>query len=437
MSKKILNVLLSIMLMMTVFTACGNKVSNDTKDQTTNEQKPTEAPKEQKKVELEFWTISLKPTFDNYINDLCSKFTAKNPNITIKWLDVPIGEIEKKILTAATAGSMPDVVNLNIEFINKLAELGVMQNMDEALTKDQKGQYFESVWKGSSYKNGVYALPWYLSTNVIAFNTELYKKAGLDPEKPPKNIDEIVKDSYTIKEKTGKFGYTPSSYPIWFLQNGCEMVDAEKKVGKFNTPEGLKAMNLLKEMFDKDVISREVLMDTKKPVDMYTSGESAYYITGPSLLKSIKDNAPDIYKATSVAPDILSSKGERHVSIMNIAVPKASKNKDDAIKFALHVTSSQSMLDFSKLAAILPSTKESLKDPYFSLMPKDGDAMEKGRIISAQQLPQATNLMPIVKNIANINKELKSTVQKVLLGEITAEKGLQNLDQIAASAMKD
>ncbi len=438
MTKRIFGFLLAVVLLTSVFTGCGKSSDEPSgsgqQSQGTTVQDTT-AP--QKKVELEFWTISLKPTFDDYINGLCSKFTEQNPNVTINWLDVPMAEIEKKVLTAATSNSMPDVANLNIEFINKLAELGVMVNMEEALTPEQKGQYFDNVWKGSSYKDGVYALPWYLSTSIIAFNTEIYKSAGLDPQNPPKNVEEIIQHSYTIKEKTGKFGYTPSSYLIWFVQNGCQIVDKEKQEGRFNTPEGLQAIKSLKDLFDKGVISREVLMDTKKPADLYSAGESAYYATGPQLLQSIKDNAPDTYKVTSVAPDILGKNGTRNVSIMNIGVPNGTEDKDMAVKFALHVTSSESMLEFAKLAPILPSTKEAITNSFFSEKPQDGDAMGLGRVISAQQLPEAASLMPIVKNIAKINKELTATVQKVLLGEVTPEKGLEELDKQAASLMKE
>ena len=38
----------------------------------------------------------------------------------------------------------------------------------------------------------VYAAPLYLTPPVLFYNRELFKEAGLDPEKPPKTYDEMM-----------------------------------------------------------------------------------------------------------------------------------------------------------------------------------------------------------------------------------------------------
>ena len=64
-------------------------------------------------ITLEFWTISLSPTFDDYFNARFDAYTADHPNVTIKWVDMPQDAINDKLSTSAAAGNAPDVVNLN------------------------------------------------------------------------------------------------------------------------------------------------------------------------------------------------------------------------------------------------------------------------------------------------------------------------------------
>src|SRR2546428_13061815 len=57
--------------------------------------------------------------------------------------------------------------------------------------------------------------------------------------------------------------------------------------------------------------------------------------------------------------------GVIHAPLMALAVPKASKNHQEAGRFALYVKSDENQLAFSKLTVIFPSTKKAAADPYF------------------------------------------------------------------------
>ena len=49
------------------------------------------------KAEVEFWTMQLSPDFDEYFNQLIAEFETENPDIAIKWQDIPWGDMETKI----------------------------------------------------------------------------------------------------------------------------------------------------------------------------------------------------------------------------------------------------------------------------------------------------------------------------------------------------
>ncbi|WP_240501520.1 hypothetical protein [Deinococcus sp. LM3] len=44
---------------------------------------------------MEFWTISLAPLFNDEMERLATQFEQQNPNVDVKWVDVPANAIEQ------------------------------------------------------------------------------------------------------------------------------------------------------------------------------------------------------------------------------------------------------------------------------------------------------------------------------------------------------
>ena len=57
--------------------------------------------------------MQLQPQFTDYFNKLIATFESENPGLKVRWVDVPWTAMESKILTAVSAKTAPDVVNLN------------------------------------------------------------------------------------------------------------------------------------------------------------------------------------------------------------------------------------------------------------------------------------------------------------------------------------
>lgn len=57
-------------------------------------------------VTVEWWTISMQPTFTDLFNGLIKDYEAEHKNVTIKWVDLPYESIQQKLITAS-AGENP------------------------------------------------------------------------------------------------------------------------------------------------------------------------------------------------------------------------------------------------------------------------------------------------------------------------------------------
>ena len=104
---------------------------------------------------------------------------------------------------------------------------------------------------------------------------------------------------------------------------------------------------------------------------------------------------------------------------MNVAIPQRSSNVELALQFATMLTNSQNQLEFSKLANILPSTIASADDPYFS----DGtdSPLDKARVVSAQQLPNAEVLLPPMEGLEDLRTTIYEELQLAMLGDKDVE----------------
>src|SRR3989442_12842538 len=111
-----------------------------------------------------------------------------------------------------------------------------------------------------------------------------------------------------------------------------------------------------------------------------------------------------------------------HAPLMALAVPKASKNHQEAGRFALYVTSDENQLAFSKLTVIFPSTKKAAADPYFRQ--KGAGPEWQARAIAVGELKFGGDLTVGGPNQGELFKIFREAVESAFFGEMRAEETL-------------
>ena len=56
------------------------------------------------RIEIELWTLSLRPTFTDYIEAVIADFEELHPDVKVRWVDVPFDAVNRKLIAAAVAG---------------------------------------------------------------------------------------------------------------------------------------------------------------------------------------------------------------------------------------------------------------------------------------------------------------------------------------------
>ena len=118
--------------------------------------------------EVVFWTLQMS-YFSSYMNGVISDFEKENPDIKIKWIDVPFSEGEKRTLASVMSDNPPDLINLNPDFSATLAQKGTLYEIPEEYAE----QYNQAIVNSLKYNGKLYSLPWYATSAITIYNKDL------------------------------------------------------------------------------------------------------------------------------------------------------------------------------------------------------------------------------------------------------------------------
>jgi putative chitobiose transport system substrate-binding protein len=385
-----------------------------------------------KTPQLEFWTMQLQPKFNNYFKAAIGEFEAANPTTKVHWVDVPWGAMQGKIQAAMGARTAPDVVNLNPDFAIQLAARNAWLDLGPVLTKGENKEYLSRIWQAGTLDGKAFSLPWYLTTNVTIYNQELFTKAGIP--QPPTTYQELAQVAKQIKEKTGKYAFFTTFVPEdtndvleSLVQMGVQLIDKQGKAA-FNTPAGKAAFQYWVDLYKQGLLPKEALTQGhQQAIQLYQAGETAMLSAGAPFIDTIAQNAPQIAKVSAVAPQITGQTGKKGVAVMNLVIPRTTKTPEAAVKFALFITNAANQLAFAQASDTLPSNIKAVADYKTKLESgNDKSALDRGKLISVEQLSQSEILIPPLKNLNLLKKAIYENLQAAMSGESTVEQAVAN-----------
>jgi ABC-type glycerol-3-phosphate transport system substrate-binding protein len=171
------------------------------------------------KVTLTYWEKwtgfegdILKRMVDNF-NKKQNKIFIK---LTLGW------DVQEKFLTACAAGNPPDIVGLWNHRLAPYVDAGLVEPLDQyfKLMNISKKDFVPAYWDMMNFKGKMYGAPITPSAFTFYWNKGEFAEAGLNPDVPPKTMEEIMlfNDKLTKQDGTGRLkqiGYTPSN-PAWW-----------------------------------------------------------------------------------------------------------------------------------------------------------------------------------------------------------------------------
>ncbi|NRQ37508.1 extracellular solute-binding protein [Nonomuraea sp. NN258] len=395
------------------------------------------------KGEITFQTTSLKNDFAQVFDPIIADFQKKHPGVTIKWVDDPgDSEFAPRLLANAAACTLPDVVNLNEPTAIALTKAGYLLDLDTKVPDAEK-QFIPNMWARTKFAGASShtAMPWYGGFNVLAFNTELMKAAGLDPAAPPKDVFELFDAAEKVAKVSGGKYHATVATPSHRLKTdwqslGVKFFGADGKTFGFSgDPNAIKWVTRMADLYKAGALPRDTL--SAEPTELsnrFAAGKLVFGDRNASFLRYIKDNAPTLYPKLGVSAAV-EAKAFNVWEGQYIAVASTSKNAYAAAEFAKFLTNSDNQLRFVKdpKVAIFPSAADALKDSFFTTQ-SGTDPFSTARKLGAEQAQSNPVTTPeeiatrMAENAAwgdAVGKAVAAEVQLAMQGEKTPEEALK------------
>ena len=255
---------------------------------------------------IPFWH-SMEGELGKEVDSLAQRFNEANPDYKV----VPVykGNYEQNLaagIAAFRTGNAPAILQVyevgTATMMASKAIKPVYQVFSDAGIQFDEKQFVPTV---SGYytdaKTGhLLSQPFNSSTPVLYYNKDAFKKAGLDPEQPPKTWQELAADTAKLKAAGMKCGYASgwqgwiqlenfsawNGLPFATKNNGFDGTDATLE---FNKPQQVKHIALLEEMNKKGDFSYFGRKD--ESTEKFYSGDCAITTASSGSLADIRQYA--------------------------------------------------------------------------------------------------------------------------------------------------
>jgi len=294
------------------------------------------------------WGGVQKEKFDKVVE----AFNKCHPRIRVHSLFTPNDlSNNQKFFTAVAAQKPPDAIFVDGQQTAAWAAQGALEPLDKWLRRDGVSceDYFAPCWDQNEYEGKAWALTFCADPNfAFVWNKKAFREVGLDPEKPPRTIEEVDRYNDILTKRSGdkiiRMGIIPwaqfgnaNSIFTWGWAFGGSFYDPGSHKVTADNPDVEKAL--------KWMVSYARRYDVTK-INAFSSGfgsrdQNPFYIgivamecLHISQIEDIREYAPNLDYGITYIP--APAGGEQHSSWVGgwcLAVPKGSKHPEAAWEF--------------------------------------------------------------------------------------------------------
>jgi multiple sugar transport system substrate-binding protein len=150
-------------------------------------------------------------------------FEKANPHIKVNvtaydLCEIPLVNYEEELIKQMVTGSQPDVAFFDPFHIPSWVEKGLLNSIstriNEAGIKSER--FYDNAWHSCEYQGEMYALPWNMSNSALFYNKAMMREVGLDPNQPPKTIEDLDRMAGRMFKEDATGHFTHVGFVPWF-----------------------------------------------------------------------------------------------------------------------------------------------------------------------------------------------------------------------------
>lgn len=347
-------------------------------------------------VTLTMWARSVTAVQSQ---DMVNAFNKEyDGRIQVKLTVVPFAEYLVKVSAAAATGNLPDILAANVIDGPNYSKSGFWQD----ITKEVRGlSYFKKLapahLAAGRYQYKYFSVPHVTDASSIYYNKVLFRKAGLDPNKPPTTLPELAAMAKKIADSDGAGGVGGLYYPgncggclaftmmpsLW--ANGAQVLNAYGNRSDLASKKATEVFEVYRGMFKDGSMmpeSRNEAGATQNAV--FESGNAGFALLGSKALGTIK--ASDKLEIGIAPLPGINGGSSTFVGGDIVGISKDSKEKAAAWTFINWTLNEKPQIDLYAAKNFLTSRTDLAKNSYAV---KDARIMLLNELIEKGKAPMS------------------------------------------------
>ena len=255
-----------------------------------------------------YYPVAVGGPITKIVDGLAADFEKENPGIKVKPIySGSYAETLTKALTAVKSGEPPvTAVILSTDMYTLIDDEAIVPFDDVVKSADDRAwikTFYPAFMENSQTGGKTWGIPFQRSTIVLYWNKEMFKEAGLDPNRAPANWKEMLDyaQKLTKRDASGKVTQwglqIPSTgFPYWLFQalttqNGVQLMNAAGTETYYDKPEVIEALQYWVDLSRKHKVHPEGIVEWGTTPKDFFEKKMAMMWTTTGNLTNVKNNA--------------------------------------------------------------------------------------------------------------------------------------------------
>jgi multiple sugar transport system substrate-binding protein len=300
----------------------------------------------------------------------------------IELTTIPDNQMVTKLATSVQAGDVPDLISFDLIFMPDFMKAGFLTDLTADLAADPNEAKVANAFRElATYDGKKYGTGFTPDVSILLYNKDLFRKAGLDPDKPPTSLAQMEEYAKKIHESV------PDAYGYYFSGScgGCNIFTQAPQMwasgakllpasGDDTALEGTgvkEQLQMLRNLWEAGAIPESAEADTGANFQAtFETGVIGMQGSGGFAIAALKANHPEIDFGIAPLPGVNEGDASSFVGGDVIAIPVGAKHADLAKEFIHWQLTDEAQLEGLAKNLILPSRTDLADNKYFQDEPR-------------------------------------------------------------------
>jgi ABC-type sugar transport system permease subunit/ABC-type glycerol-3-phosphate transport system substrate-binding protein len=219
-------------------------------------------------VELHVWGLNMGTPRTGWLA-VVRAFEERHPGVKVVVGPSDRGSDLQKLLCGVIGNSPPDVFKREANLFGDIASRDILMPLDRFIEQDRDRpdglrpeDYPAGIWDSGKGPDGaMYSIPEGTNALFLAYNKDVFREAGLDPERPPATWAEWIETArmLTVKDPGNRIRrlgnmihapYKEDDLVFYIAQLGGDILSEDGRTSLLDQPEALTALTFLRDMVE-------------------------------------------------------------------------------------------------------------------------------------------------------------------------------------------